>query len=197
MSKANKIKLKEEELISMSDIITDDNPLIRQISFDVKYPLNKFETKLMQKMIEYVRSSTNEQIAKQRKLKPAYGISAIQLGYNKKMLFVRVENEFSHEPEEFALINPKVTNRSEKKAYLKTGESCLSVLNDHKGYVVRNYGITIVGIDFFTDREIEINAKGLTAIVLQHEMDHLLGVLYYDRINKLKPFEANSKYVKI
>lgn len=50
----------------------------------------------------------------------------------------------------------------------------------------------MVAIDYFSEREVEIEARGLTSIVLQHEMDHLSGVLFYDRINTLNRFEERK-----
>ncbi len=197
MAKENKIKIKDEHRVTIDDVIKDDNPLIREISFDVPYPLTKEDALIMNQMIDYVRSSINPDEAEARNLRPAYGISAIQLGYPKKMMFIRIESDYDEKVEEFALVNPKITFTSENKSYLKDGEGCLSVENDHNGYVMRPYKVKIVAIDYFTDREIEIEAKGLTSIVLQHEMDHLKGVLFYDRINKLNPFNVDKKAIKI
>jgi peptide deformylase len=73
--------------------------------------------------------------------------------------------------------------------YLQSGEGCLSVDNDHKGYVYRPYKIRVKAYDFLTNKEIEIIARGYDAIVLQHEIDHLSGVLYYDHIDKKNPFK--------
>lgn len=198
MSKdAKKVKLREADRINVDNIIKDDNPVLREISFDVPYPLMKEDKRIMHQLIDYVRSSINEDERVKRNLRPAYGLSAIQLGHRKKLLFVRVENEFGGLPEEFALVNPKITEKSSRYSYLDGGESCLSVDDNHKGNVNRHYMIKIVAIDYFTDREVEIEAKGLTAIVLQHEMDHLLGILFYDRINKLNPYFIKKGAIKI
>ncbi|BDV02557.1 MAG: peptide deformylase [Candidatus Hepatoplasma vulgare] len=194
---AKKVKLKANDRIDVDDIIKEDNSILREISFDVPYPLMKEDKKLMHQLIDYVRSSIDDDEKAKRNLKSAYGLSAIQLGQRKKMLFVRVENEFGGLPEEFALINPRIIEKSDRYSYLEDGESCLSVEDIHKGLVNRHYMIKIVAIDYFTDREVEIEAKGLTAIVLQHEMDHLLGILFYDRINKLNPYYIKKGAIKI
>ncbi len=173
--------------VSYKDIIKDDNPLLREVSQDVSWPLSKEDLTIMNQMIDYVRSSQDENESKARGLRPAYGISAIQLGHAKKMMYIRIENNQGFEPEEFALINPRVISHSDKKAALSTGEGCLSVENEIPGYVVRSNSVKLIAIDHFTDREVEIEAFGLTAIVLQHEMDHLSGIMFYDRINKLSP----------
>ncbi len=182
--------------VSYKDIIKDDNPLLREVSQDVSWPLSKEDLTIMNQMIDYVRSSQDHNEATARDLRPAYGISAIQLGHAKKMMYIRIENNQGFEPEEFALINPRIISTSDKKAALSTGEGCLSVDYEVPGYVVRPNSVKIIAIDHFTDREVEIEAFGLTAIVLQHEMDHLSGIMFYDRINKLTPNKVDPS-VKI
>lgn len=183
--------------LSYSDILKDDNPILREVSHDVEWPLSKTDLTIMNQMIDYVRSSQDYNEAKTRNLKSAYGISAVQIGHLKKMIYVRIENNQGFDPEEFALINPKIIETSVKKATLASGEGCLSVTKEIPGYVVRSNYVKILAIDHFTDREVEISAYGLTAIVLQHEMDHLSGILFYDRINKLEPNKIDSSVKKI
>ncbi len=182
--------------ISYKDIVKDDNHILREVSEDVTWPLSKADLTIMNQMIDYVRSSQDPDEAESRDLRPAYGISAVQIGHLKKMMYIRIENNQGFEPEEFALINPRIIEKSEKRAALSGGEGCLSVTSDIPGYVVRHNSIKLIAIDHFTDREVEIEAFGLTAIVLQHEMDHLSGVMFYDRINKLAPNKVDPK-VKI
>ncbi|BDU67638.1 MAG: peptide deformylase 2 [Candidatus Tyloplasma litorale] len=173
--------------ISYEDIIKDGNPILREVSQEVTWPLNKEDLMIMNQMIDYVRSSQNNLESDKRNLRPAYGISAVQLGHLKKMMYIRIENNQGFEPEEFALINPRIIEQSKKQVALSFGEGCLSIEEEIPGYVLRSHSIKMIAIDHFTDREVEIEAHGLTSIVLQHEMDHLSGILFYDRINKLNP----------
>lgn len=193
MADKRKINTNKIVRISYNDIVKDDNPVLREVSKEVMWPLSKENLNIMNQMIDYVRSSQDDKEAKERDLRPAYGISAVQLGYPLKMMYIRIENDQGFEPEEFALINPRIDYRSDKLGALRTGEGCLSVDTEHPGYVVRNYSIKLIAIDHFTDREVEIEAFGLTAIVLQHEMDHLSGIMFYDRINKLQPMKIDPK----
>ena len=197
MSNNRKINTKKLNRISYSDIIKDDNAIIREVSKDVIWPLSKGDLTIMNQMIDYVRSSQIPEEEEKRELRAAYGISAIQLGHPKKMMYVRLENNQGFEAEEFALINPKIISSSTKKGALKEGEGCLSVIRKIDGYVVRSFSIKIIAIDHFTEREVEIEAYGLTAIVLQHEMDHLSGIMFYDRINKLDPKKVASNVTLI
>ncbi len=188
-----KINTKKMSRIVTKDIILDDNAIIREISMLVPYPLAKSDKTIMNQLIDYVRSSQDEEEAKARDLKPAYGISAIQIGKPRRLFYIRIENKFGNDAEEFALVNPKVIKSSKQHAYLDQGEGCLSVIAEHEGYVLRPHTVTINAIDYFTEREVEIEAQGLTAIVLQHELDHLQGILFYDRINTLNPFVLPDK----
>ena len=88
---------------------------------------------------------------------------------------------------EFMLVNPKIVSRSVQPAYLESGEGCLSVENEHRGYVVRNARVTIRAFDLVQNQDVEIRARGYIAIVLQHELDHMDGILFYDHINKKEP----------
>lgn len=189
-------KLKDEKKLNFSDIIQYPNDMLRQISTDIAYPLNKKNMLVMRSMIDYVRRS-QETGNIDKDMKPAYGISGVQIGKLLKLMFVRIKSEFDDSYEEFALINPNIISRSNNVAYLDTGEGCLSVKGDHEGYIYRSYSIKMSAIDFFTGNDIEISAKGLKSIVLQHEFDHLLGILYFDRINKLNPFEIRENSIKI
>ncbi len=193
MSNNKKINTKKLNRISYSDIIKEDNPILREVSKEVIWPLSKEDLTIMNQMIDYVRSSQDDEESETRELRSAYGISAIQLGHPKKMMYVRLENNQGFGAEEFALINPKIVSLSEKKGALEEGEGCLSVDRDIEGFVVRSFSVKIVAIDHFTEREVEIEAFGLTSIVLQHEMDHLSGIMFFDRINKLNPKAIDPK----
>ena len=85
------------------------------------------------------------------------------------------------------LANPRITSRPVQKAYLENGEGCLSVPEEHEGYVVRNARVTVKGYDLLSDQEVTIRARGYFAIVLQHELDHFNGVLFYDHIDPSNP----------
>ena len=73
------------------------------------------------------------------------------------------------------------------KAYIDAGEGCLSVDEEHPGHVIRHFKITVEAFDAKSHQNIVITARGYDAIVLQHEIDHLDGILFYDRIDKVHP----------
>jgi len=178
--------------INIDNIIKDDNPLIRERSLPVELPLSVEDKSLMEDMISYVKRSTDEELAEKENLRPAVGISAIQVGQAKQMLYVLINDEEGNPFFECALVNPKVLSTSVEKAYLGTGEGCLSVPIDHPGYVYRSRKIKVKAYDYLSDQEVEIKCSGYPAIVLQHELDHLKGILYYDYIDENNPYPVDK-----
>jgi peptide deformylase len=82
-----------------------------------------------------------------------------------------------------------VISFSQGFCYLSDGEGCLSVEKKVDGFVPRRMKILIEAIDMNNEnKKIKLSAHGFLAIALQHEIDHLNGILYYDHINKEDPF---------
>ncbi len=169
-------------------IVSDENELIRKKSENVSLPLSDEDHQLLMDMLNYVRASQKAEIAEQYGITPAVGIAAIQTGVAKKMLAIVIPYG-DGDVDEFALVNARIISESKQKAYLKDGEGCLSVLDSHKGYVPRAARIKVKAYDLLSDSEIVIEAEDYLAIVLQHEIDHFSGKLYYDHINKVNPWE--------
>lgn len=178
------------------DIIKDINPAVRQKSNKVELPLSDEDRELLLGMFQYVKDSQDDELAQAHNLRPAVGIAAIQLGIPKRMLAVVVPGE-NDEVYEYALVNPRIVSESVQRAYLKNGEGCLSVEEEHEGLVPRAARITVKGYDALQDKEITIKAKNYLAIVLQHEIDHFSGTLFYDRINRANPWQEDPDAVVI
>ncbi len=173
------------------DILTDKDPSLRKKCEAVTLPLSKKEDKAIREMLRYVEDSRNPELAEKYNLTPSVGMAAPQVGILKRFFVVVVDDhdaEGNVTMDRIVLINPVIVSQSEQMAYLVGGEGCLSVKNWHEGYVPRSARIRIRGIDYFTGEEVTIRAKGYKAIVIQHEYDHLSGILYYDRINKENPY---------
>ena len=167
--------------LSNENIIFDTDPRIRQSSANVPLPLNAEDKELMQALYQYVKDSLDDEMCEKRNLSPAVGIASIQVGIPKKLLAVVVPME-DGTMKEYALANPKIISKSVRKAYLPGGEGCLSVPDLHEGPVVRSNHIKVRAYDLLTDQNVVIEETGYPAIVLQHEIDHLSGILFYDRI---------------
>ena len=90
------------------------------------------------------------------------------------------------------IINPKIISHSEEMVALETGEGCLSVNREVEGHVPRFARIRITGYDI-DGNKISIRAREDLAVAFQHEVDHLNGILFYDRIDKNKPFFSENE----
>ena len=184
-------------LINNDTIIKDDCDLIREKSQDVSLPISDEDRDTLMRMLKYVDDSTIEEIAEKENLRPAVGISAIQIGVPKKMTAIIIKDDKGNKVCEYALVNPKIVSNSVEKAYLDSGEGCLSVADEHQGYVYRSARVKVKAYDLLQDKNIEIKADGYLSIVLQHELDHFKGVLFYDHINKENPFYKDPDAIVI
>ena len=154
---------------------------------------------LVNQMHDYLVDSQNDEIAKKYNLRSGVGLAAPQIGVNIRALCVYID-ESTDEGQvivDHRLVNPKIILESVKEAYLSGGEGCLSVDGKHEGYVYRNYKIQVKAFNVKTMQEEIITARGYEAIVLQHEIDHLNGILFYDRIDKKNPFNVKEDAIRI
>jgi peptide deformylase len=112
---------------------------------------------------------------------PGVGLAAIQVGSDKSVLVYDVTQTEGERRAE-ALVNPKIVLR--EGSLLSENEGCLSV-PDFRADVKRNAHVRVEGLDRH-GQPVNIDAEGFLAIVLQHEIDHLHGILFIDRISSLK-----------
>jgi len=177
-------------------IVKDNNKLLREKSLDVSLPLSSEDKETILSMLTYLKNSQDEKYKQSHpECREGIGLAAPQIGVLKKMIVIHFFNEdveVTH-----ALVNPKIVSNSVKKCYLAKGEGCLSVDKPHEGLVFRDFKIKVVAFDAVKNKNVEIIARGLEAIVLQHEIDHLYGVLFYDHINKMNPEFAPSDFIAI
>lgn len=188
-------------MILVKDIIDDHNPLLREVSMPVSLPLSKEDRQTLMDMYEYLENSQDEEKSKALDLRPGVGLAAIQIGIKKRMCAILIY-DYDEEGEiigstAYALVNPKIISHSMRKAYLKDGEGCLSVNENHDGYVPRYAKVTIQAYDALTDKNVTIVARGYEAIVYQHELDHFDGHVFYDHINKTDPFAPIADALEI
>ncbi|WP_339020594.1 peptide deformylase [Spiroplasma endosymbiont of Atherix ibis] len=189
--------LLQKEIPTNKWLWKDTQPeVIRNLSVDVEIPLNKENELIMKKLIDFVRYSQDLELNKKENedyLRPAVGLAAPQIGNNVNMFFAR----FEWDVEEFALVNAKITAKSDQICCLSDGEGCLSVDKNHKGLVPRNYKIQVQGYDWLKKEEVDLTLRGYHAIVFQHELEHNKGQLYYDRINKEDPNFQDENWIII
>lgn len=183
-------------------IVQDNEPSIRERCVPVENPNDDSIIELVNKMHDYLVASQNKDIREIYKLKEGVGLAAPQIGKNIRALVVYypIEEDEDGKPlkvVDHRLINPRIISESVKESYLASGEGCLSVKLNHEGYVYRKFKIIVKAFDAVTRQEKVITARGYEAIVLQHEIDHLNGVLYYDHINKENPFMKKEDAIRI
>ena len=112
---------------------------------------------------------------------PGVGLAAIQVGHNKSLLVYDVSPK-DEEQSLHVLINPKII--STEGTIISEEEGCLSV-PDFRSDVKRAANILVEGYDR-EGKPLRIEAEGLLSLVLQHEIDHLNGVLFIDHLSSLK-----------
>lgn len=155
---------------------------------------------LANQMTEYLMDSQDPEVSKKYNIREGVGLAAPQIGKNIRLLVVyypEVDEEGKERIIDHRLINPKIISESVKLCYLSGGEGCLSVDDEHPGYIYRKYKILIKAIDAKDKKEKIITARGYEAIVLQHELDHLDGILFYDHIDKKDPFKIIDGSIRI
>lgn len=186
-------------LIDMDDIIREGNPTLRAVAEDVTFPLSDQEIILGEKMMQFLHHSQDPVMAEKLSLRGGVGLAAPQLDISKRIIAVLVpnpEDADGNPPKEAyslqeVMYNPKVVAHSVQDAALGDGEGCLSVDRNVPGYVVRHARVTV---EYFTKdgEKKRIKLKGYNSIVVQHEIDHTNGIMFYDRINPNNPFEIKE-----
>ncbi len=122
---------------------------------------------------------------------PGIGLAAIQIGVAKRVFTADLsKKDEEHEPQVF--INPEITWKSAEKS--KYEEGCLSIPEIYEE-VERPTQVKVKYLDL-DGKEREIEASGLMATCLQHEIDHTNGVLFIDHISKLKRDRIVKKFAK-
>ena len=173
-------------------IVKDNQKSIREKCEWIPTPIEGKYIDFVNDMHDYLLLTQNEEVATKYHLREGIGLAAPQVGHNIRALvvyYVDYDRDGNEIIIDHRLINPKIISESVKLAYLKAGEGCLSVDTPHEGYVYRKYKIMVKAFDAKTKKDTIITAKGYEAIVLQHELDHLDGVLFYDHIDKNDPFK--------
>ncbi len=180
---------------TMEWIIPDTNPIIRQVCTSVKFPLNDEDIEYIKKMVCYIDTSFYNK-NKEYNITAGVAIAANQVGLLKRIIYFHFYDDNSIE-RQWLIANPIVIQKSNNISFLENGEGCLSVPEHHNGIVPRQSKIKFKAYDIINERNITIELEGYSAIVAQHELDHLDGILYYDHINVLNPNYIDEKWKKV
>jgi peptide deformylase len=178
----------------MDDIIREGNPILRQVAKEVPLPATDEEKQTLRDMLEFLKNSQDEKTAKKYHLRAGIGIAAPQIAISKRMIALFLDDE-KGKHYEYTLFNPKIISHSVENTYLEGGEGCLSVDRDVPGFVPRHARVKVKAFDI-DGKPLKLRLKGYPAIAIQHEIDHLNGILFFDRINKDNPFKIPDHVVQ-
>ena len=154
--------------MSVKTILTEPNKILRQISKPVDH-VGIDERKLMDDMLDTMYAANG------------IGLAAIQIGVPKRIIVMDIsKDEKKKEPRYF--VNPVIKNKNPIKTTYEEG--CLSVPNQF-AEIDRPKECEVEYLDYNGQKK-TLNAEGLLATCIQHEMDHLEGILFIDYLSKLK-----------
>jgi peptide deformylase len=154
--------------MSVKKILTEPNKLLRQVSDPVD-KVGEEEKRLMDDMIETMYAA------------PGIGLAAIQIGVPKRIIVMDISKD-ENKKEPMYFVNPVIKNKNIEKATYEEG--CLSV-PDQFAEIERPNTCEVEYLDYYGEKKF-LKANGLLATCIQHEMDHLEGILFIDYLSKLK-----------
>ena len=154
--------------MAVKTILTEPNKLLRQISKPVE-KVGVEERKLMDDMLETMYAANG------------IGLAAIQIGIPKRIIVMDISKD-ENKKEPLYFVNPVIKNKDEIKSTYEEG--CLSVPNQF-AEIDRPKNCEVEYLNYDGEKKI-LKAEGLLATCIQHEMDHLEGILFIDYLSKLK-----------
>ena len=165
--------------MTIKPLIILPDPLLRQVSKPVEHVDSEI-TRLADDMLETMYDA------------PGIGLAAIQIGVPRRMLVIDVSKE-DEDNRPMVFINPEIVAASDERSAYEEG--CLSI-PDYYAEVERPATVTVNYVDR-EGKQQTIEADGLLATCLQHEIDHLNGVLFIDHISRLKREMVIKKFTKV
>ena len=164
--------------MALREILTVPHPLLKQVSAPVEGVDDTLRA-LMDDMLETMYAA------------PGIGLAAVQVGVPQRVIVMDLARE-DEEPQPRYFVNPEIVWRSDEMAVREEG--CLSV-PEIFDEVERPARVKVRFLDY-DGAHVEEDAEGLLAVCIQHEMDHLEGVLFIDHLSRLKRDRAVSKVKK-
>ena len=165
--------------MTIRKILTEPNKLLRQVSETVER-VGAEEKILMDDMLPTMYEA------------PGIGLAAIQIGVPKRIIVIDISrDESKKEPRYF--VNPIIKNKNDDKSIYEEG--CLSV-PDQFAEIERPNSCEVEYLDYDGKKQL-LKAEGLLATCIQHEIDHLEGILFIDYLSKLKKSMIIKKLSKV
>jgi len=154
--------------MTVKRILTEPNKLLRQISKSVD-KVGKNEQKLMDDMVETMYAANG------------IGLAAIQIGFPKRIIVMDISKDQTNKNPMY-FVNPIILNKATEQSTYEEG--CLSV-PDQFAEIDRPNKCEVEYLDYNGKKKL-LKADGLLATCIQHEIDHLEGILFIDYLSKLK-----------
>jgi peptide deformylase len=164
--------------MALRDILTVPDPILKQVSTPVEAVDDDLRA-LMDDMLETMYAA------------PGIGLAAVQVGVPKRVIVMDLTRDDEQRGPRY-FVNPEITWRSEETAPYEEG--CLSVPEIYDE-VERPARVKLKYLNY-QGEAVEEEAEGLFAVCIQHEMDHLEGVLFIDHLSRLKRERAVAKVKK-
>ena len=164
--------------MTIKPLIILPDPVLRQVS----KPIERVDADL-QRLVDDMLETMYDA--------PGIGLAAIQVGVPRRMLVIDLSKE-GEEKQPLVFINPEIVSSSDDRSVYEEG--CLSI-PDYYAEVERPAKVTVKYLDR-EGKEQSVEADGLLATCLQHEIDHLNGVLFIDHISRLKREMVIKKFTK-
>jgi peptide deformylase len=165
--------------MALREIITVPNPLLKQVS----QPVDKVDDALRALMDDMLETMYDA---------PGIGLAAIQIGVPKRVIVMDLSREGEDKQPRY-FVNPEIVWASDDTAPYEEG--CLSV-PEYFDEVERPSRVKLRYLNY-QGEQVEEDADGLFAVCIQHEMDHLEGVLFIDHLSRLKREQAVKKVKKL
>ena len=151
-------------------------------------PVLKQKAKRVRNIDGSIKKLINDMIETMRSVPGRVGLAAPQIGVSLRVIVIGLPEE-----EDIVLVNPEIVKKAGERS---VDEGCLSVPG-YVGQIIRAESITVKGRNR-DGKEIRIKADGLLAQALEHEIDHINGLLYLDHVesgdalHKIEPEEAET-----
>lgn len=173
-------------MLTMKDIIREGHPTLTKKADNVSIPLSLEDKNTLKAMRKFLINSQDEATAEKYALRPGVGLAAPQINVSKRMLAIYTVDEDLETLHDYMMVNPKIIAHTEKQTYMPGGEGCLSVDREVEGLVPRHQKVRLKTLLYDAEKDVleekELHLKGFLSIVFQHELDHLNGIMFFDRV---------------
>ncbi len=178
-------------MLTMSDVIREGHPTLSTRASDVEIPLTPETKRVLTEMRAFLIHSQDDEMREKYELRAGVGLAAPQINISNRMLAIYCYDERGEEHHDYLMVNPKLLSHSVKETFIEGGEGCLSVDRDVEGLVPRYEKVTVqthlYDVKSDTLKKTTLAFEGYLAIVFQHELDHLNGLLFTERIKPVSP----------